>query len=96
MAEEHGIEVKDDELIHHKDGDKRHNEPDNFKVVKKKDHVREEHYGKGHDEPRAFEYVTVQCPECKKSRQVQYRTLSRPSYTGLCKPCNGRLGGVHK
>lgn len=90
-----GIEVPQGYDIHHKDENKRNNDLDNLQVLPHGEHMRL-HQGISPDEPRAHEYVPEECPSCHCIHLVQYRCTKRSNYTGLCKPCNGRLNGVHK
>ena len=89
-----GIEVPRGFDIHHEDKNKRNNNLSNLRVLSHGDHMRL-HHNIDPSEPRAFEYVPEECPLCHKIHMVQYRCTKRSNYTGLCKSCNGKVGGVH-
>lgn len=89
-----GISLLPSDVVHHIDGNKRNNNIDNLQVIPRGEHMRL-HLGIEQDEPRAFERVPEECPLCHRIHMVQYRCTKQTNYTGLCKSCNGRIGGVH-
>ena len=89
-----GIDIPPGYVVHHKDGGRRNNSLDNLEVMSNGDHARL-HFGIKPNEPRACEYVPEECSMCFKIHMVQYRCTKRINYTGLCKSCNGKVGGVH-
>ena len=56
----HGVIPKDDEVIHHKDGNRFNNNPDNLVLMTNKDHV------KMHGKKRGCKLVKLKCPGCGK------------------------------
>lgn len=88
-----GIIFRLGEVIHHIDGNKRNNSLDNLMVMSIADHIKLHAGTLG--KPNSFEYVPVTCPLCYKERRIQYRCTKRYNFTGLCKSCNGKVGGVH-
>ena len=56
----HGVIPKDGEVIHHKDGNKFNNDPDNLVLMTNKDHV------KMHGKKRGRKLVKLKCPGCGK------------------------------
>lgn len=55
----YGIIPKEDEIIHHKDGNKQNNNPDNLELMKNKDHINLHH-------KIGRQLVELQCPMCGK------------------------------
>ncbi len=90
-----GIILLPSDVVHHKDGNRRNNIIDNLEVMSRGDHIRL-HFGIDKDEPRAHEHIPVICPACGREHPVEYRCTKRYNYTGRCKPCNGRLSGIHE
>ena len=85
---QYGVVLEPDQVVHHKDGNKRNNRIENLTVMSYADH-RKLHAGT-EGQPDAMEYVPVVCPDCGKERKIQYRTTKRPNYTGLCTACNSK------
>ena len=89
-----GVVPQDSELIHHKDEDKRNNDPSNLQLMDRGQHTQLHRGTLG--EPDVRSYVDVICPSCLGRRRVRYSCTKLAWFTGLCKACNGRLNGVHQ
>ena len=83
-----GIDIPEGAVVHHKDGNKRNNNPENLEVImSQREHVKKEAGVSG--EPDSHSYLPVTCPLCKKVRFIQYRNTKRLNFTGRCKSCSG-------
>ena len=75
--------LKDDEIVHHKDENKKNNDPSNLQVMDKRDHSRL-HAKKG----RAFLQLT--CPNCKKIFFKEKRQVKKGTTPKCSRRCNGQ------
>lgn len=82
--------LKKDEVVHHKDGDKRNNKIENLEVMKAKAHSRL------HSSMRGKWYAKLKCPECGKifEKLNSHTHIDRKEggkYTACSRRCNGKI-----
>lgn len=83
--------LNSDEIVHHLDGNKKNNIPENLQVMSSRDHTRE------HMSDVGREYVRFKCPSCntifEKARNNSH--LAKPKYklqvTTCSRVCRGKL-----
>jgi hypothetical protein len=83
-----GMVLNENEVIHHKDGNKRNNSFDNLIVLSKKDHV------SGHRKSIGKSFVTLICPNCKKefTRKRGNTFLVKSRNATFCsRECSGKF-----
>lgn len=85
----YGIVPNKDEVVHHKDGNKRHNEPDNLELLARKTHSQE------HTLTRGRTMVELKCPICgemfvREKRQT-YLQKNNTNYTCCSRRCAGKF-----
>lgn len=85
----YNILPKDDEIIHHKDGNKHNNNPDNLELLKRSKH------SSNHSSKRGITMVTMLCPVCGKqfTRRKKNTHLSKTKvkYTCCSRNCSAKL-----
>lgn len=93
---EHNFLPKDDEIIHHKDGNKHNNNIENLVLMTNKDHVAM------HDRikpKRLKKLVKLLCPGCQKvfiRRKYNTFLCNGTKFTCCCKKCIGITTGLMK
>ena len=92
VMEQHlGRKLSPDEVVHHRNRDKRDNSPGNLEVATRSTH------GKEHGKERPIEMIAITCPECGKHAFKQARTVRHCQGTQgkpgpFCgKSCSGRF-----
>ena len=84
-----GRALKENEIVHHKDGDKRNNSESNLQVMTKSKHTQHHGYEKG------TEMAEIQCPVCEKPfvRRAA-ETIANPERTKTS-TCSKKCLAVH-
>lgn len=88
-----GRRLRSDELVHHKDENKRHNEISNFEIKTNSAHAKE------HAKDRHPETVEILCLECgmkttKLARSVRHNQARQGKPGPFCsRSCSGRFNG---
>ena len=77
-------------VVHHIDGDKENNNPNNLEIMTQGEHTRL-HWGIQPSEPLSHEYIQVVCPACGKAHSVMYAHTRRKNYTGQCRSCGQEM-----
>ena len=83
-----GIVLRDDEVIHHVDGDKHNNNFNNLELLKRSEHT------KNHTLSRGKTFVLLKCPCCEIifEREKRQSHLSKGTkYTSCSKECSGKI-----
>ena len=84
-----GRALKDTEVVHHKDGNKKNNDPQNLEVLERRVHTRL------HQEHRLARLVEIQCPTCAKLFVRRWHQSNanqkRQKLTFCSRPCMGRF-----
>ena len=83
-----GRALKANEVVHHKDGNKRNNDESNLEIMVRNDHV------KLHSRQKGLKMVEIQCPVCSKSftRRVAHTIVNQKRYkNSYCsRQCSGK------
>ena len=90
----YGIVPNADEIIHHKDGNKRNNNIDNLELMKRRDHVSLHGLAKGQL------YVRLRCPMCNryfsKRRSNTHLANNNRQATFCSRQCVGKFSSLPK
>jgi len=74
--------LKDNEVVHHKDEDKKNNDPSNLQVMDKKEHCKfRASVGRAS--------VELTCPNCNKTFLKEKRQIKKGSTPKCSRKCNG-------
>lgn len=89
VVENHlGRLLNTDEIVHHKDKNKKNNRIENLEVMKNIDHNRLHGFSKGKT------YATIKCPECSDILTIEIRQTHLAKngiYTTCSRRCNGKF-----
>jgi hypothetical protein len=76
--------LTDDEVVHHKDKDRRNNAPDNLEVM-----TEEEHIALHANDHRGITFIEFICPNCNVLFQKEIRQLKKNTTPKCSRKCNG-------
>jgi hypothetical protein len=82
--------LRNGEVCHHEDENRRNNSPDNISIMARQDHAREHGRAKGKSK------VRLRCPQCesvfvRETRQTHLRKPSKLRATCCSRACRGKL-----
>lgn len=84
-----GRYLLDSEVVHHINGNKKDNRPENLQVMDKRDHIRH------HVRQKGSVFVNLVCPWCKKEfskRKGNCHLVKGGLFTSCSDTCRGRIG----
>lgn len=84
---------KENEIIHHKDGNKHNNSIDNLELITRKEHSSK------HSSERGRKMVMLKCPNCQKNFVREKRKtylIKSNNYTCCCRKCVGSFSNLPK
>lgn len=85
-----GRPVPDGMVIHHKDGNKHNNMPDNLELTTPNEHTR------GHSLKQGKSMALLICPYCKKRFTREYRNVKNYDKVCFCsRVCSGKFFSSH-